>query len=66
EEWVDLMATVPGAISWVDGFGASDSQQDSHLIYFDIRPELDDFAVGVRTRFPHIKVLRAYTRQEGQ
>jgi hypothetical protein len=45
----------------VDGFGASDSSQDSHLIYFDIRPSLEDFVVGVRARFPEMKLLRAFS-----
>ena len=44
----------------VEGFGASDSMKESHLIYFDIRPLLEDFAVGVRARFPDAQVLRAY------
>ncbi|MDX1523321.1 MAG: GIY-YIG nuclease family protein, partial [Anaerolineae bacterium] len=60
EEWVALMLDVPGATVLVDGFGASGSSQESHLIYFDIRPSLEDFAVGVRRRFPGARVLRAY------
>ena len=60
EEWVELMLAVPGATILFDGFGASDSSQESHLIYFDVRPSLDDFAIGVRAQFPEIKVMRAY------
>ncbi len=60
EDWVDLMLDIPGATIVVDGFGSSDTSKDSHLIYFDVRPLLDDFAVGVRTRFPEAKVLRAF------
>ncbi len=60
EAWVELMLAIPGAAILVDGFGASDSSQESHLIYFEVRPLLEDFAVGVRARFPEAKVLRAY------
>ena len=60
EEWVDLMLAIPGATIAVEGFGASDSTRESHLIYFDVRPFLEDFAVGVRVRLPGSKVLRAY------
>ncbi len=60
QAWVDLMLAIPGAIVPVDGFGASDSSRDSHLIYFDIKPSLEDFAVGVRRRFPEATVLRAF------
>ncbi|HEX9921366.1 MAG TPA: GIY-YIG nuclease family protein [Anaerolineae bacterium] len=60
EAWVDLMLAIPGAALLIEGFGASDSSQDSHLIYFDLRPLLDDFAVGVRARFPGATILRAY------
>ncbi len=59
-EWVDLMLDIPGAIILVEGFGASDSDRESHLIYFDICPSLEDFAVGVHARFPEAKVVRAY------
>jgi Uri superfamily endonuclease len=61
EAWVDLMLAIPGASVLIEGFGASDSSQDSHLIYFDLRPLLEDFAVGVRIRFPGTIVLRAYS-----
>ncbi|MFC1976443.1 DUF123 domain-containing protein [Chloroflexota bacterium] len=60
QAWVDLMMAVPGATIVVEGFGASDSDRESHLIYFDVRPSLEDFAVGVRGRFPEAQVLRAY------
>ena len=60
EDWVDLMLAIPGATIVVDGFGASDTDKDSHLIYFDIRPSLEDFAVGVRARFPDAPMLRAF------
>ena len=60
EDWVDLMIDIPGATALIDGFGASDSRQETHLFYFDVQPSLDDFAVGVRARFPQSKVLRAY------
>ena len=60
EAWVELMLAIPGATVLVDGFGASDSKMESHLIYFDVRPSLEDFVVGVRARFPALKVLRAF------
>lgn len=60
QEWVDLMLVIPGAMILVEGFGASDSAQESHLIYFDVRPLLEDFAVGVRACFPEATILRAY------
>jgi Uri superfamily endonuclease len=62
-EWVDLMLAIPGATVVVEGFGSSDSDRESHLIYFDVRPSLEDFAVGVRARFPEAKVLRAYAAE---
>jgi Uri superfamily endonuclease len=61
QEWVELMLAIPGAVVLVEGFGASDSVKESHLIYFDVRPLLEDFAVGIRVRFPEAQVLRAYT-----
>ena len=60
QAWVDVILAIPGAMVLVEGFGASDSTQESHLIYFDVRPLLEDFAVGVRDRFPDAQVLRAY------
>jgi Uri superfamily endonuclease len=62
-EWADLMLAIPGAIVLVDGFGASDSDRETHLFYFDVRPSLEDFTVGVRARFPEMKVLRAYQKE---
>ncbi len=60
QDWVDLMIDIPDAATLIDGFGASDSDRETHLFYFDARPSLEDFAVGVRARFPETKVLRAY------
>jgi Uri superfamily endonuclease len=60
QDWVELMIVIPGATALVEGFGASDSRQETHLFYFDVRPSLEDFVVGVRTHFPEAKVLRAY------
>jgi len=55
------MLAIPGAAVPVDGFGASDSDRESHLVYFDVRPSLEDFAVGVAAPvFPGTTVLRAY------
>jgi Uri superfamily endonuclease len=59
-DWVDLLVAIPGAVALVEGFGASDSAKETHLFYFDIKPSLEDFAVGVRTRFPGAQVLRAF------
>lgn len=62
-EWADLMLAIPGATVLVEGFGASDSDRESHLFYFDVCPSLEDFTIGVRARFPEAKVLRAYTSE---
>jgi Uri superfamily endonuclease len=59
-DWADLMLAIPGATTLVEGFGAADSDRETHLFYFDVRPSLEDFAVGVRARFPGTKMLRAY------
>lgn len=66
QDWVDLMMAIPGAVVLVEGFGASDSSRESHLFYFDVRPTLEDFVVGVRARFPEATVLRAYAENNGQ
>lgn len=63
-DWVDLMIEIPDAVSFAEGFGASDSDQESHLFYFGLRPSLEDFAVGVRTRFPETTILRAYAAND--
>jgi Uri superfamily endonuclease len=60
EDWVDMMIDIPGATALIEGFGASDTKQETHLFYFEVQPSLEDFAVGVRARFPQAKVLRAY------
>src|SRR5262245_22681791 len=60
-DWADLMLAIPGATILVEGFGASDSDRETHLFYFDVRPSLEDFAIGIRARFPETTVLRAYT-----
>ncbi len=60
EDWVDAVLAIPGAIVLVDGFGASDSDQESHLLYFDVRPSLEDFVTALHLTFPTAKVLRAF------
>lgn len=60
EAWVDVVLSIPGASIPVDGFGASDSDKDSHLIYFDVRPSMEDFAVALRRKFPQAQLLRAF------
>ncbi|MBI1879745.1 MAG: GIY-YIG nuclease family protein [Chloroflexi bacterium] len=62
-DWADLMLAIPGATAIVEGFGASDSDRETHLFYFDVRPSLEDFTVGVRMRFAATTVLRAYTNE---
>jgi Uri superfamily endonuclease len=64
EAWVDMMIDIPGAVALIEGFGASDTHKETHLFYFDVRPSLEDFAVGVHTRFPGTQVLRAYATAE--
>lgn len=59
EEWVEAILSIPGATAPIDGFGASDSQQDTHLCYFDVRPAMEDFVVALRKRFPQAQVIRA-------
>lgn len=61
EAWVEVLLAIPGAAIIAEGFGASDTSMESHLVYFDVRPLLEDFVVGVRARFPEARVLRAYT-----
>jgi Uri superfamily endonuclease len=60
QDWVELMFAVPGAVALIEGFGASDSTQETHLFYFDVKPSLEDFAIGVRARFPEATVVRAF------
>lgn len=64
EDWVELLIDIPGTMAFIEGFGASDTDQETHLFYFDVRPLLEDFAVGVRARFPEAKVLRAYAESD--
>lgn len=64
QAWVDLMIEIPGATALVEGFGASDSPQETHLFYFDVRPSLEDFAIGIRRHLPETKVLRAFAAEE--
>ena len=64
QAWVDLMLEIPGATILVEGFGASDSSQETHLLYFELKPSLEDFAVGVRRCFPEAKIIRAYAAAE--
>jgi Uri superfamily endonuclease len=63
-EWADLVLAIPGAMILVEGFGASDSDRETHLFYFDVRPSLEDFTVGVHAQFPEAKVLRAFITDE--
>ncbi len=60
-EWVSLLLAIPGSISITDGFGVSDCTCESHLVYFDVRPELDDFQIGARKLFSTESIIRAKT-----
>jgi Uri superfamily endonuclease len=60
EDWVDMMLEIPGAVNLVEGFGASDTNKETHLFYFDVKPSLEDFVIGVRARFPETQILRAF------
>ena len=60
EDWVDMMLEIPGAVMLLEGFGASDTAKETHLFYFDVKPSLEDFVIGVRARFPHTQILRAF------
>jgi len=60
--WADLLLAVPGGMNLIDGFGADDCDCDSHLVYFDVRPDMEDFAVGARRRFPTELIARACSK----
>ncbi|RME40631.1 MAG: GIY-YIG nuclease family protein [Caldilineae bacterium] len=60
--WADLLLAVPGGMNLIEGFGTDDCDCDSHLVYFDVRPDMEDFAVGVRYRFPAETIARAYSK----
>ncbi len=62
--WSALLLEIPGAMSLIEGFGAADCNCESHLIYFDIRPSLEDFELGVRHLFPEDVIIRAYAKEE--
>jgi len=62
DDWVDLMLDIPGAMALIEGFGASDTAKETHLFYFDLKPSLEDFTVGVHARFPGKQVLRAFAQ----
>lgn len=60
-DWTSLLLEIPGAISIADGFGVSHCQCESHLVYFDVRPELEDFEIGAKRRFPNDILISAIT-----
>ncbi len=64
--WTSLLLEIPGAIGIADGFGLTqtDCNCDSHLVYFDVRPELEDFEIGAKRRFPDDTIIGALTRSE--
>ncbi len=60
-DWVSLLLTIPGGITIADGFGVDNCTCDSHLVYFDVRPSLEDFQIGARKRFPAESIIVAKT-----
>lgn len=63
-EWADLLLAIPGASVLVDKFGASDCQCDSHLIYFELKPDIEDFIILSQRRFPDDIVIKAFNKKE--
>jgi hypothetical protein len=66
DAWAELLVSVPGSIALVEEFGSPDEEGDieTYLYYFDVRPSLEDFVVGVRQVFPDDVVLRAFARAD--
>ena len=62
--WADLLVDVPGSIVLIEDFDSQNCDCDTHLFYFDVRPMLEDFVIGLRKHFPNEVVLRAYARPE--
>lgn len=60
--WADLLIGIPGSLTIIEDFETEDCDCDTHLFYFEVRPMLEDFAVGVRQLFPEDIVLRAFSR----
>ncbi len=65
-EWVSLLLAIPGAVAIADGFGVEDCACDSHLVYFDVRPHLEDFQIGARHLFPDEPIIRATINDPSQ
>jgi len=65
-DWTSLLLEIPGAIGVADGFGITEPacNCDSHLVYFDVRPELEDFEIGAKHRFPDDIIIGAMTESE--
>lgn len=62
--WSALLLEIPGAMSLIEGFDAADCHCESHLIYFDVRPSLEDFVIGAKRRLPNDVIIRAYEKGE--
>jgi len=60
--WADLLVDIPGSLTIIEDFEADDCECDTHLFYFDVRPTLEDFVVGIRQLFPDEIVLKAFMR----
>ena len=61
-DWADLLLAIPGASILVDKFGASDCQCDSHLIYFELKPDIEDFIILSQHRFPNDIVIKTFNK----
>lgn len=70
QAWAELVLDIPGVSILAEGFGlddpsdAADFNLETRLFYFDVRPDLEDFSLGVRSRFPNEVVIRAFERQQ--
>lgn len=62
--WADLLPAIPGGAVLVEGFGTQHCTCDSHLVYFDLRPTLEDFKVDAGRQFPDDIILRAFARSK--
>ena len=65
DTWADTLAAIPGGISLIEGFG-SDDEDESYLIYFDVRPGLEDFSLVIRQQYSSDVVLRAFAQDESE
>lgn len=64
--WAEMLLSIPGGTIIAEKFGASDCNCESHLIYFDIRPDIEDFKVTTKYYFHEDIIIRAYSRENGK